>query len=207
VYPALPATVEALAFAPSSRQIAAATYGGVMLLTPFAPFGMRMLAWEGACLAIAWRPDASVIAAGGQDASVQFWRLPKGKRAEMSRFDTKVREVAWNGSGRWLATGGGSDIVLWDFKTGPEGSPSRLLSCHSERITALSWQRRGELLASTARDSKLLIWRPGRSHLPVSGYPLMSRPTTLAWSPDDRLLAIGGDGGELSIIQPGQTRA
>lgn len=203
-YSPLAATVESLVFAPNGRQLAAATYGGVMLLTPFTPFGVRKLAWTGACLALAWRPDASVIAAGGQDASVQFWRLPKGKQAAMSGYATKVRELAWNGSGRWLATGGGSDVVLWDFKAGPEGRPPRSLSYHRERIVGLCWQRRGALLASVSRDSSLLLWQPGRGDLPVSRYQLVSQPTTIAWSPDDRLLAIGGDGGEITVIEPEQ---
>lgn len=201
-FPPLPATVESLAFSPNGRQLAAATYGGVMLLTPFAPFGVRKLAWTGACLALAWRPNASVMAAGGQDASVQFWRLPKGTQAAMSGYATKVRELAWNSSGRWLATGGGSDVVLWDFKTGPEGRPPRNLSYHGKRVVGLCWQRRGALLASVARDSSLLLWQPGRGDLPVSRYQLVSQPTTIAWSPDDRLLAIGGDGGEITIIEP-----
>lgn len=203
-YPPLPATVESLAFAPNGRQLAAASYGGVMLLTPFTPFGVRKLAWTGACLALAWRPDASVIAAGGQDASVQFWRLPKGTQAAMSGYATKVRELAWNSSGRWLATGGGRDVVLWDFKTGPEGRPPRSLSYHGERVVGLCWQRRGALLASVARDSSLLLWQPGRGDLPVSRYRLDFQPTTLAWSPDDRQLALGGDGGEITIIEPEQ---
>jgi len=201
-YPELPATVEALAFAADGRQLAAAGYGGVALLTPFAPFAVRRLAWKGSCLALAWRPDGSVIATGGQDASVQFWRLPKGKHAAMSGYATKVRELAWNGSGRWLATGGGSDLVLWDFRTGPEGRGPRMLSGHGERIVAFAWQRRGPLLASIARDSTLLIWQPGRADRPVARYGLASMPTSIAWSPDDTLLAVGGARGELIVIEP-----
>lgn len=206
-YAALPATVEALAFSPDGRQLAAASYGGVTLLTPHAPFGARKLAWTGACLALAWRPDASVIAAGGQDSSVQFWRLPKAKHAAMSGYATKVRELAWNGSGRWLATGGGSDVVLWDFRTGPEGRAPRTLGGHGERIVAFSWQRRGPLLASIARDSTLMLWHPGRGDAAIARYRLLSQPTVLAWSPDDGLLAIGGDGGELVVIEPERAAA
>ncbi len=196
----LPATVAGLAFAPRGILLAAASYGGVQLLTPSMPYGVRTLAWTGACVSLAWRPDASVIVAGGQDASVQFWRLPKGKHAAMSGYATKVRELAWNGSGRWLASGGGSSVVLWDFKPGPEGHPPRILHSHADCIVGLRWQRRGPLLASVSRDGALLLWRPGRSEFPLESYKLAFVPTTLAWSPDDRLLAIGGDGGQLVVI-------
>jgi len=198
----LPATIEALSFAPDGRQLAAAFYGGVMLQTPYAPFGQRLLPWTGACLALAWRPDASVIAAGGQDASVQFWRLPKGRQAAMHGFAKKVRELAWNRTGRWLATGGGDDVALWDFKTGPEGCMPRNLRYHDEPVVALGWQRRGGWLASVARDRLLLIWDPVRGDAPLAAYRLLSSPTTLAWSPDDQLLAIGGEDGEITFIQP-----
>jgi len=198
----LPATVEALAFSSNGRQLAAASYGGLQLLTPFAPFTTRKLAWTGACISVAWRPDASVIAAGGQDASVQFWRLPKGQHAAMSGYATKVREIAWNASGRWLATGGGNEVVLWDFKVGPEGKPPRSLHYHRERVVGLCWQRKGPMLASIARDGTLLLWQPGRSEVPVARYQLASLPTAIAWSPDDSLLALGGEDGTLAIIQP-----
>lgn len=203
----LPATAAALAFAPHGRLLAAASYGGVQLLTPFAPYKVRTLAWTGACVALAWRPDASVIVAGGQDASVQFWRLPKGKHAAMSGYATKVRELAWNSSGRWLATGGGSGVVLWDFKAGPEGRPPRMLHGHADRIVGLSWQRRGALLASVSRDGALLLWRPGRSELPLKYYGLAFVPTALAWSPDDQLLALAGDGGQLAVIDTKEIEA
>lgn len=198
-YAPLPATVAGLAFAPRGRVLAAASYGGVQLLTPFASYGVRKLAWAGACIALAWRPDASVIAVGGQDASVQFWRLAKGKHSHMSGYATKVRELSWDGTGRWLATGGGG-LTLWDFKTGPEGRLPQMLHGHTDRIVCLRWQWRGRLLASVSRDGVLMLWGRGRHDMPLKAFRLAFVPTALAWSPDDRLLALGGDGGQLAVI-------
>jgi WD40 repeat protein len=196
----LPTTVAGLAFAPRGSLLAAASYGGVQLLTPSAPYRVRTLAWTGACVALAWRPDASVIVAGGQDSSVQFWRLPKGKHAAMSGYATKVRELAWNSSGRWLATGGSRSVTLWDFKSGPEGHLPQVLHGHDDLIVGIRWQRRGPLLASISRDGALLLWQPRHSELPLKYYQLAFVPTALAWSPDDRLLALAGDGGQLAVI-------
>ncbi len=197
----LPSTIEALAFSPDGQQLAAASYGGLTLLSPQAPFATRLLPWRGSCLALAWRPNGKVIAAGGQDASVQFWRLPKARQAAMSGFATKVRELAWSRDGRWLASGGSSSVALWDFKNGPEGSLPYTLHYHREPIVGLAWQSHGKLLASVARDSLLLLWDPDDEDWPLDVYRLPSLPTTLAWSPDDKLLAIGGDGGEITFVQ------
>lgn len=196
----LPATVAGLAFAPRGRQLAAASYGGVQLLTALPPYRTRTLAWTGSCVAMAWRPDASIIAAGGQDASVQFWRLSNGQRAAMSGYPTKVRELAWDRTGRWLATGGGSSVALWDFKTGPEGHLPRMLHGHVDRIVGMRWQRRGPMLASVSRDGTLMLWRPGQGDMPLKAFGVAFMPTALAWAPNDRLLAIGGDGGQLAVI-------
>ncbi len=196
----LPSAVSGRAFAPKGSLLAAACYGGVQLLALSAPYRTSALPWKGACVALAWRPDASVVAVGGQDASVQFWRLPKGGHAAMSGFATKVKDLAWNSSGRWLATGGSNSIALWDFKSGPEGKMPKTLDGHFDVICGLAWQRVGPMLASVSREGVLMFWQPERNVSPIKAYALKFLPTVLAWSPDDELLAIGGTGGEVVII-------
>ena len=40
----------------------------------------------------------------------------------MYGFPTKVLELSWNSTGRWLATGGSSSVILWDCSgKGPAG--------------------------------------------------------------------------------------
>lgn len=72
--------------------------------------------------------------------------------------------------------------------------------CHAERIVGLRWQRSGALPASVSRDGVPMLWRPGHDDVPLKGYRLAFLPTVLAWSPDDRLLAIGGNGGQIAVI-------
>ena len=41
----------------------------------------------------------------------------------MSGYSTKVRELSWHANSRFLATGGGPAVVVWDFSgKGPAGS-------------------------------------------------------------------------------------
>lgn len=228
-YPAGAATVEALCFSPDSSHLAAAGYGGVRLLTfeqdagkqiteakpkkqltrllqtsrqgvTHAPFSERLLAWSGACLAAAWRPKGDVIAVGGQDASLQFWRLPRGAQSCMSGLESKVRALAWNRSGRWLANTGGAVLTLWDFKNGPEGTGPLLLYGHLARVQAIAWQRSGDLLASIASDARLLLWDPLRTAEPLSDTELASMPTRLVWAPDDQRLALGAADGSVHLF-------
>lgn len=200
-FPANTGTVEALCFSPDGRSLAAVGYGGVRLLTPFAPYSERQLQWSGVCLAATWRPKSDVIAVGGQNATVQFWRLPKGHRAQIDGLEFKVRALAWNRSGRFLATGGSTVITLWDFKRGPEGCVPQQLLGHFDQVQGMVWQHRGDVLASIAADAHLLLWRPSSSSKFFAEFELISIPTVVAFSADDRFIAVGGDGGEITIFE------
>ena len=113
---------------------------------------VRALCW-------AWSPDAKYMATGEQDSTVHFWHVKSGRDAQMWGFPTKVRELSWDPSGRWLATGGGASPCLWDCSgKGPMGRKPRQYDAHSNKLTQLVFQSDGELLASADADAKLFLW-------------------------------------------------
>ena len=66
-----------------------------------------------------WRllavPTGRFIATGNQDSTVHLWITETGKDLHMSGYSTKVRELSWHANSRFLATGGGPAVVVWDF--------------------------------------------------------------------------------------------
>jgi len=69
---------------------------------------------QGSILALSWRPDRRVIAGGRHDAAVQTWTFPEQNDLAMYGYLGKVRELAWDCSSAWLATGGATTVIVWD---------------------------------------------------------------------------------------------
>ena len=70
---------------------------------------------------MAWSPDGKVLAHGNQDATVHFWYAQTGTDLQMSGYPTKVRELGWDFTSRYLATGGGRMPCVWDCQAGRRG--------------------------------------------------------------------------------------
>lgn len=110
--------------------------------------------------------------------------------------------MAWHHRGERLATGGSDTVVLWDCSgKGPEGRKPKMFEAHSAKITQLAFQHRGDLLASSDNDGFLFLWNPLKQKLPIAGQIFSSSISRLAWSPDDRLLAVGQQDGTITVLQ------
>jgi WD40 repeat protein len=199
--PALPATVACIDWHPRGVVLAAGSYGGVRLLRGGDAREADRLEWTGSVLALAFSPDGVRLAHGNQDASVHFWELRRKRELEMTGYPFKVRELAWSGDGRWLATGGSDVVTVWDFAgRGPRGSRPRELERHEERLVALAFQPSGRLLASTAADGLVCLWDVAHDDLPLASAALEAAATCLRWSPDGRRLAVGTTDGTLAVL-------
>ncbi|NWF78826.1 MAG: WD40 repeat domain-containing protein [Chloroflexi bacterium] len=201
-------TIADLAWRPGTVQIAAVAYGGTTLWPLDAAAPLRRYAWQGSSLVLAWSPDASMFATGDQDQTVHFWYSDSGKDLQMWGYETKMRELAWDPTSRYLATGGGRDAVVWDTrasKKGPEGSHPVMLALHEQFLSALAYQHRETqdapaLLASAGQDGLVALWRPTRGQKPLAQHGLNAPVSQLAWSPDDRALAVGGADGSIVVL-------
>lgn len=201
-------TIADIAWKPGAEQIAAVAYGGTTLWALDQPAPLRRYEWKGSSLVLAWSPDASMFATGDQDQTVHFWYAESGLDLQMWGYETKMRELAWDPSSRYLATGGGRDPVVWDTrasKKGPEGSKPVMLALHEAYLTALAYQRREAkdapaILASAGQDGLVALWRPTRGKQPLAQHGFNAPISQLAFSPDDRALAVGGEDGTVALL-------
>jgi WD40 repeat protein len=205
-YAAHPATVTDLAWQPGADRIAVATYGGVVLYDPALPEAVKTLTWKGSPLALSWSPNGKILTHGNQDATVHFWYVAQDHPLQMSGFPRKVRELSWDFSSRYLATGGGPAICLWDTAgAGPEGKKPQMLFDETTEapITAIAWQKKNPLLASANAAGKIYLWQPAAKVNLIGTAKLENEATTLTWHPDDRTLATGGALGEVMLYRVG----
>jgi WD40 repeat protein len=150
---------------------------------------------------MAFSPSGKWLMTGNQDASVHVWNTDGDAQMHMRGFPAKVRQLAWHRGSRWLATGGGPSIAVWDCSgRGPEGRTPLLLEWHTEPVSALHYQPEGDWLASGARDGGIAVWSPTQRQSQVSRAKISSGVTRMAWSSDGKLLAATGEEGEVQVL-------
>ena len=193
-------TIADLAWNPDGSGIAVAAYNGLTIHAKGKQKQPRKYKWKGSSLALAFSPDAKYIASGEQDCTVHFWNRKSGEHAQMWGFPTKVLELSWDYSGRWLATGGGAAIGLWDCGGGgPEGTRARMLEGHLSKITQLAFACHDECLASSDTDAYLFLWEPFKSDSPADALRLTAPASCLVWSQCGKLGVGQKDGGLVSL--------
>lgn len=199
-------TVAAVCWRHDGKKLAAACYGGVSVYHPDTGQMEERLPWKTSLLSLAWSPDCRWVVAGTQDLSVQIWPQPfkLGDELAMSGYEGKVRELAWHHSSRYLATGGGVEIMVWDCAgAGPSGTSPRILSGHTAKLSALAYQARGHLLASADGDGGLRVWNVKQPQALLE-VRLPSAVTALAWSRNDQSLLVGTHDGSVALVKAPQ---
>ena len=199
-----PTTISDIQWNPKENILASISYGGIKLWSPDITNELRIFDWQGSALKIDWSPDTRFIATGDQDSTVHFWFLETGQDFQMSGYPTKIRELSWDKSSRYLATGGGSQIVIWDCSgEGPEGRKPIMLDEHNDFLVDIAFQHHGNFLASAGLDGLLAIWEPvtGRKRKqPKVRIGFDKSLTKVAWSLDDTKISVGDDSGIIAVF-------
>jgi WD40 repeat protein len=200
-FPAAPKTIAALAWEPAGGCAAVAYFGGVCLWDADDFIIQKELPYGNGINALVWSPDGKWLVSGNQDPSVHLWIPAEDIELHMSGYEGKVRHLSFDHTSRWLATSGGRDACVWDCSgQGPEGREPAMLP-HESPICALAFQHAHGLLVSASIDGVVQLWSPERRQ-PLRATIRMPAPAAkLAWSPDDRQLAIGSAQGALYVLK------
>ena len=198
----LPSSVGGLAFAPKGLRLAMAHYGGVSLWFPNAQAAPEMLAWKGSHLDALFSPDGKFLVTAMQESTLHGWRLVDAKDMRMSGYSGKVRSMVFTPGGKWLATSGSEQLILWPFATkdGPMGKQPRMVAAYDKRAVAVACHPKQEIVAAGFEDGLVMLCRIDDGAEILAKGPGKGAVSALAWSADGAKLAFGTEAGEAGIV-------
>ncbi len=200
-FPLAPKTITALSAPPAGGVIAAACYGTVTLWDADDFLAQKELPYANGIHALVWSPDGKWLVSGNQDPSVHLWIPENDIELHMSGYEGKVKFLSYDHTSRWLATSGGREACIWDCAgAGPEGREPAMLP-HDAPVCAVAFQNAHGLLATAAQDGAVQLWSPERKQPLRATVRMPGAATKLAWSPDDRQLAIGSEKGAVYVLK------
>ena len=205
-----PSTVTDLAWLRDGRRLAVAAYNGVRCHERHQPAPVASYRYPGSHLAVAASPEGRWICTGNQDASIHIWRARDAAELTMSGYPGKVSRLAFDDTGRWLASDGSPEVTVWDFAgKGPEGRAPRMLAAH-DTVTALAWRPGNTtILATGGVEGTVALWdaaagQPGRRRTTTAGWGLEDDIAALAWNGPGMLLAATRSGTVRALDPAGQ---
>ncbi|MFD4024714.1 hypothetical protein ACFWRV_14535 [Streptomyces sp. NPDC058576] len=205
----LEGSMEASAFSPDGRMLVTSTVGETRLWSVDPGRGAARARAaipqrKSNIKAMAFGPDAGVLALGWQDGTVELWDTgDPGRPRSLGSLDGTggpVRSLVFSRDGRTLAVASGdAQVRLWDVTRPADARRTAVISGHGGSAEAVALSRDGRLLAIGSTDHTATLWdisrtRPVRSAV-FTGHDITV--SALAFSPDGRTLASGDGSGSV----------
>jgi WD40 repeat protein len=198
-----PSTVGALAFSPKGFRLAIAHYNGATLWFPNAAGAEpETLAWKGSHLAATFSPDGRFLVTAQQEPTLHGWRLADRKDMRMQGYAARVRCLDWTAGGKWLASSGSTQLILWPFqsKSGPMGKTPQMLAPGGAQVAMVACHPTQGVVAVGYADGLILIVRLPDGAEILARKPAAAPVTALSWSQDGTLLAFGTEDGDAGVV-------
>jgi hypothetical protein len=113
-----------------------------------------------------------------------------------------VRSFAWTAGGKWLATSGSEQLILWPFasKDGPMGKQPRMVVPYDKRAVIVACHPKQEIVATGFEDGLVMLARIEDGAEILAKKPGGAAVSALAWNADGAKLAFGTEDGEAGIV-------
>jgi WD40 repeat protein len=186
-------SVRAIDFSPNGEMVAAGLQTGELVVISIGngQVILREAISDAAILSVAYSPDGNYIAVGDLEGMVAIYSAADlTLSAETSGHSGRINDLAWSPDSQTLASGS-SDFYtrLWNL----DGQEIDFYLFQNGSITSVAFSNDGTRLATGSSDFTVFI----RNLEDEEALPIVLENDnivrTIAFSPDDKQIAIGGD--------------
>ncbi|XP_064614881.1 intraflagellar transport protein 80 homolog [Liolophura sinensis] len=147
----------------------------------------KVEAHKGAVLCGKWSHDGSDIVTAGEDGQVKIWSRSGMLRNTLAQNSMPVYAVSWGPNSDQVLFTNGRQLVIKPLQA---NSKPTVWKAHEGVILNIDWNPGNNLILSGAEDCRYKVWDTYGRVLYTSSaheYPI----TSVAWTPDGELFAIG----------------
>lgn len=147
--------------------------------------------------ALAWSPDGSRLAIGGNDGIMCFFSRTGKRLRTFKKHHSAIQALSWSPDSQLLASAANdSTISIWDATTGKK---LRTIRSSLSAIGILAWAPDGTSVACAGSDPCVQVWHVQTGRLLQTYKDHADAITSIAWSPDSTLLASASDDGTVHV--------
>jgi WD40 repeat protein len=196
-------TVGGLAFAPKGLRLAVAHYNGVTLWFPNMAAKPEFLEWAGSHLGVVFSPDNKFLVTAMHEPALHGWRLADNRHMRMTGYPGRVRSMSWSAGGKWLATSGADNVIMWPFagKDGPMGKEPAMLAPLQARVAVVACHPKQDIVAAGYSDGTILMVRMHDGAEILVRRNGTAPVAALAWNAGGTLLAFADEEGDAGLLE------
>lgn len=194
-----PKGFKALAISPDLTLIAGAGLGGSVHLWKMSGHPLPAIALDDDTIHdLTFTPDSQTLISGGRSKQLRVWNLKQAAlQAKAPGHDMSINAVAISPDGKVIVAGGNDGHL--SFRLLSDMNRIHIVEGHNKAIVHdLAIDAKGTMVASCGSDSTIRLWSLADRQL-IDTLDCPYSVTSLAFSPDNRLLAAGDANGVITL--------